>query len=96
MQDSDIVPIEDQTMTIPKDHFVCGCDLDDENPYCIITPKDEYAVEYEKRVPIPKSLAYYLRTHFCGSHKMRDILFKQGQSQVRDQIKEALGLDEHT
>jgi hypothetical protein len=92
MQDNDIVPIEDQTMTILKDHYVCGCNLDDDPPFCIVSPKDEFTSEHEKKVLIPKSLAYYLRTHWCGSYKMNNIIEEHGKSLIREQIKDALGL----
>lgn len=91
MQD-DVIAMEDQTMTIPKDHFVCGCNLDDEVPYCTITPKDEFAVEHEKKVLIPKALAYFLRTHFCGSYEMHKLITDHAKFEAREKIKEALGL----
>jgi hypothetical protein len=82
---------EDEGMVIPKDHFVMRAELDCEEPYCLITT-EEARVFDEVKVLVPKPLAYYLSTHFCGSHRMQRSYFEQGRNAVRREIKEALGL----
>ena len=81
---------KDEVLEIPADHFVIRCDLDCEEPYCIILPKDKFLVKDEKIVPIPKALAYYLSTHSCGSIKMFNIILEQGKRFVRNTIRHAL------
>jgi len=59
----------DETMIIPANHFVSGCDLDVEQPFCTLSPLNP---PYEnKKVLIPKALAHFLMTHWCGSEKLQ-------------------------
>lgn len=83
---------EEQVLTIPKGYFVVRCDFDKEEP--TITLHHEYACDCfdEMIVPAPKALAYYLKTHGCGSKIMRNIIENQGKREVRNAIKEALGI----
>lgn len=46
----------------------------------------------EKTLLVPKSLAYYLSIHFCGSDVMRETIQKHTQRKIADAIKRALGL----
>lgn len=81
---------------IPKDHFVVGCDLDAEEPWFEIVhndapvqPRDERG---EIRILIPKELALYLNTHWCGSKKMHRTIRENMRREIANAIKDALGL----
>lgn len=82
---------KDETITIPKGHFVCRCDLDAEEPYIQICHKDD--VLKETKVLVPKALAYYLTIHFCGSHKMRNLIVEDTKREIRNGLSEILGFD---
>lgn len=85
-------------MTIPPDHFVVGCDLDADEPWFEILPIDTpmNAPRDERegiRVKIPKELALYLNTHWCGSKKMHKTIAEKTRREIANSIKQALGLD---
>jgi len=74
------------TIEIPDGWFVYKVDLDCEHPYAVICqcgPFDETV-----NISIPKSLAYYLSTHFCGSKVMRE----QIEEDTRRSIRNVLGI----
>lgn len=73
---------------IPDGWFVCGADFDAEEPYVTIANGDLSGEE--RRVPVPKSMAYYLSTHSCGSQKIHDNLIEDGRREVRNKIKAIL------
>ena len=81
---------EDQTMTIPKDYFVCGCDLDANPPICKIAT--DIDILQEKEILIPPALAYYLTTHFCGSWKMKENYEERAKFNLRREIKKLLDI----
>ena len=76
-------------MEIPDGHFVHRVDLDAEEPYCEIVPKDDVFAD-PITVLLPKALAYYLRTHWCGSQKMHDPIEGDSRREIRNGIKELL------
>lgn len=85
------------SLTIPDNWFVDQADFDAEKPYIHIQPEpgspdfEDYPAG--KLLDVPKSLAYYLSVHFCGSFSMRDILLERGRNEVKNKIKEALGIE---
>ena len=79
------------TFTIPDGWFVTIVDLDAAEPYCVITNNADLGSP-EKRIFLPKSLAYYLGTHFCGSNVMRELIQEDTRQSIRNTIKDALGL----
>jgi hypothetical protein len=86
----DCVSGSDQTLVIPSGHFVYRCDFDADEPYLTIVKDGDFV---ETKVPVPRALAYYLRTHSCGSHNMRTIIEEHAKRQTLRHIKEALGLE---
>ena len=82
------------TMEIPDDYFVHECNLDVDEPYCVICPEDSYGFRNEIKVLIPKQLAYYLRTHWCGSQKMHDLIEEGVRRNIAYSILDALGIKE--
>jgi len=70
--------------------FVCGANFDLPEPEIRITQNTPGADE--KVIMVPKSLAYYLGRHFCGSYVMRDFLVEDGREQVIRSIRVALRL----
>lgn len=83
---------EPQSMFISGDCFVTKVDLDATDPYCMVQHKDSIDVDNEVKVRIPRALAYYLRTHFCGSLAMHDKLIEHGHQEIRSTIRTALGI----
>jgi hypothetical protein len=80
---------ENKPMEIGEDWFCYGADFDSDEPHIILAHKD--GGEEEKRMPVPKQLAYYLRTHWCGSQIMHDLITKNAKKSVTDGIREILG-----
>lgn len=76
-------------LVIPDGHFVCGANFDTEPPY--ITICDE-KTNKDTTLQIPKSLAYYLSTHFCGSECMRETIRENVRQEIAQTVKSALGL----
>jgi hypothetical protein len=74
---------------------VDGCDLDHEPPYC--TAFNDGWVGKKGDSPrafaIPLALAYYLRTHFCGSHTMEQAIVDKTRKYIAGAIGGALGVD---
>jgi len=75
---------------IPDGWCVTKVNFDVGEPYVIIT--EAKTMSDEKRLLIPKSLAYYLSTHFCGSNVMRELIQEHTRHEMRQSIKEILGL----
>ena len=81
------------SLSIPDGYFVCHANLDDENPYIMIQTFNNMTNEPEIKLEIPKSLAYYLSTHFCGSNKMREKIEFQTKLNISNTIREVLLLN---
>lgn len=79
------------SITIPKDWFVSKVNLDSEEPYVMIESL-VYMDAKPVKLPFPKSLAYYLRTHFCGSQAMHDLIADNTRRDIKNTIKQALGI----
>jgi hypothetical protein len=79
-------------MTIPEDYFVYRCDLDAEEPYCIACSSKNVTRDSEIKILIPYELAYYLRTHFCGSEKMHKIIEDNTRSSIAYNLLKILGI----
>jgi len=82
-------PIQ-QSFTIPDEHYVHKVDLDCNEPYCLISHKTNFSPDKDVKLLIPIALAYYLKTHHCGSNSMREILIEFGRTEVRNKIKSIL------
>jgi len=81
----------DEMMTIPAGHFVNHVDLDCDTPYCQVCRESDMK-DFDDKIFVPKALAYYLRTHFCGSERMHKSLKEDGRRSCQNEIKEALGI----
>ena len=46
----------------------------------------------EKTLSVPKPLAYYLGTHFCGSNVMHELIEEDTRRDIKQAIVTALGL----
>ena len=83
-------------LEIPDGWFVTGANFDIPEPIVHITKEDSvkvYSVPTEERtLRVPKALAYYLSTHFCGSYVMRGRIVEDARNCIRTGIKELLGL----
>ena len=79
---------ENKPMTIKDGWFVCGANFDCDEPYIILA--NEHNGVDEIKVPVPKSVAYYLRTHWCGSQQMHDTIKENATSEALNLIKQAL------
>ena len=77
---------------IPDGWFVSGANFDADGPTITIDNGKSFNASEERTLSVPKSLAYYLSTHNCGSEEMRERIKDNGRRQVADTIKEALGL----
>jgi hypothetical protein len=73
-----------------KEWFGTFADFDCPEPYMEFSNTNS---SIEKRILIPESIAYYLRTHWCGSQKMHDLIETNVQNNIRYQIKDALGME---
>ena len=78
------------TLIIPDNYFVYHADFDSDEPF--ITICESSGGGEETKLLIPKALAYYLSTHFCGSNTMHDLITENAKREVQNVIKDALGL----
>jgi hypothetical protein len=79
-------------LEIPDGWFVNQANFDVDDPYIMICYSKDYDVVI--KLSVPKSLAYYLSTHFCGSEKMKDMIEGYAKYEVQTAIKQALGIEE--
>lgn len=76
------------SMTIPEGWFIIKVDCDVDPPYCMISSSK--VNETDRKVFIPRPLAYYLSHHFCGSEKMLKVIQDGVRYDVRNTLKRAL------
>jgi len=81
-----------EILEIPENHFINKVDLDCDEPYCMAVKEMMEGSVSGVKILIPKALAYYLRTHFCGSKNMHDSLIEQGKHTIRTKIKLTLDI----
>lgn len=82
---------KNKPMTVKDGWFCCGADFDCKDPYILVS--SENICSEEEKILIPEEVAYYLRTHFCGSRRMRDRIRRNTVMDIRDKIKDALGIE---
>ena len=75
-------------MEIGEDWFCYRADFDCEEPHIILAHKDGGE---EEKMPVPEQLAYYLRTHWCGSQTMHDLIANKARESVGKKVRELLG-----
>ncbi len=84
---------ENTPMVIGEDWFCYQVDCDCEKPYIVLCHKE---TSEEEKVLVPEQLAYYLRTHFCGSEKMHNSISNSAASgaanEIRKQVADTLHL----
>jgi hypothetical protein len=78
------------TIDIPDSLQIYAMEADGDNPHITFIDEDFSEI----KIDMPKQLAYYLTTHFCGSTKMRRNLIDKGAGETRAAIREALGIKE--
>ena len=76
---------------IPDGFYVYRVDFDDKEPYVQIF--DGVNIYDAIKIPVPKSLAYYLKTHHCGSMKMNDLIEKRAKNELRTKINCVLKIE---
>jgi hypothetical protein len=76
---------------IPDGWFVTSANFDVEEPYIVIS-SGQMSSDEERTIKVPKSLAYYLSSHHCGSNYMHEIIEENTRHEIKNAIKEALGL----
>ena len=79
-------------MKIEEDYFCYEANFDCDEPFITLCHKDDVAISYE--VEIPYQLAYYLRTHHCGSKKMRNLIQEHAVQNIQHKLKELMGIKE--
>lgn len=77
------------TLTIPDGWFVTGVNCDLPEPSIQIT---NGTGDEDKKLPVPKALAYFLSVHHCGSMAMRENIEQAARRNVQNEIKRALAI----
>lgn len=77
------------SLTIRPGWFVTNVDMDVDPPILVLEQSNS---NDKQTLMIPKPLAYYLRTHFCGSQKMHDLIVSNARHEIGRTIKRELGL----
>jgi hypothetical protein len=72
---------------LPEGWFVTSVNLTDEIPYALCCQTN--AMGKEQKFLIPKALAYFLEVHWLGSKRLRYLIKKETQ----DEIKRAMGIE---
>lgn len=88
--ENELIEEKDSSMTIPAGWFAYEANFDSEEPYIIIANDED---SREEKILIPKSLAYYLRTHWCGSKKMHDLIEKNTIQAMQNKLKNLMGIE---
>ena len=83
--------VENKPMEIGEKWFCCGADFDCDEPYISLAHKDGGGDE-EKKIIVPKQLAYYLRTHWCGSQIMYDLITSNAKKSITSSLREIIGI----
>jgi len=79
---------QNKPMEIGEDWFCYKADFDCDEPHIILAHKDGGE---EKKIPVPKQLAYYLRTHWCGSKIMHDLITDNAKKSISSSLREIIG-----
>ena len=74
---------------LPDGWFITEVNLDAKEPYAIMA---NFHSNTTRTKYIPKSLAYFLSTHFCGSKMMRNVIREDMRREIKNTIKEAMGM----
>jgi hypothetical protein len=77
------------TLTIPDGCFLMGADFDCAEPWIGIMPVNQIDGESQK-IKVPKTLAYFLSVHYCGSESMAENLRHQGRVEVKGAAETAI------
>ncbi len=80
------------SLEIPDGWVVYSANFDAEEPYIVIFPSSGQN-DHENKIMVPKALAYYLSTHYCGSEAMENVLRSRGRMEIQNKIKDALGIE---
>jgi len=80
---------EHKSMTIKEGWFCYGANFDCEKPYITVAHND---TNEEEKILIPETVAYYLRTHYCGSETMRNMIREHAILDMQHKLKEILGV----
>ena len=80
---------ENKPMIIKEDWYVYQVNSECEKPYITVCSSDNME---EEKILMPEQLSYYLKTHFCGSTRMKDNLVERGRQSIKDEIKDILGV----
>lgn len=72
---------EEQSLVLPKGAYITYVDFDKSPPYITYNLDGVMAME-DKKLYVPEALAYYLRTHWCGSQKMHDLIEKNTKHEI--------------
>ena len=76
-------------MEIADGYFVTGADFDCEEPFIKVANSE---CTDEEKMLVPESLAYYLRTHWCGSNKMHDLIRTNAVRDLQSGMRDLLGI----
>lgn len=82
-------PSENSLGKISDGWFVYHAEFEHEEPYIIIANNDIVGEKSQKKLLVPKELAYFLTVHWCGTDKLKEI----HRREVQNEIKNALGLN---
>jgi len=63
--------------------------FDNDEPYITLVHKEGGE---EKKIAVPKQLAYYLRTHWCGSQIMHDLIVNNAKKSMSKSLQEIIGI----
>lgn len=80
-------------LEIPDGFFVNHVDLDADEPFIEIIDEKKMCGNEKVKVLVPKSLAYYLKTHFCGSQKMHTLIENNARNGLRRSFKDLLEME---
>lgn len=75
-------------MIIEDDWFCYKVDLDNKKPYAILCHKE---TGEEEKILIPQKLAYYFKTHWCGSEEIYKKIKNDANEEMQNKLKELLG-----
>lgn len=87
------VTTEDETLTIPAGCFVSHVHLEsDPRPYILVDTEDGGTLA-STRVPLPPSLAFFLRVHWSCTDEVRQKIRRGAQNELRERFARLMKIE---
>jgi len=88
--EAEINETQNTPMVIGEDWYCYNIDFDANEPHILLCRDDN---SEEVKIPVPKQLVYYLKTHWCGSQEIHDKIVEKAKREWQYELRELLGIE---